>query len=144
MNPGKEAARRLLAAASHCGDPACDCSSVGAVYRIDQSAVQEIAVHGNVYLAIADAVDWLDATGQLLGTGEYLGVVVGVWIAPDDLYPRPSEHPAAKEMLMAVVCDGNGEISIATDGGAYDDGTEATDGRMVVVMRAARAAISRE
>jgi len=144
MNPGTEAARRLLAAAPRCGDPACECSSIGAVYRADHTSIQEIAVHGNVYQAIAEAVASLDATGQLLGTGEYLGIGVGVWLAPDGTYPRTSEHPAAKEMLMAVVCDGDGEISVATDGGAFDNEPESTDGRIVTVMRAARAAISRE
>jgi len=37
-----------------------------------------------------------------------------------------------------------GEISVATDGGAFDNEPESTDGRIVTVMRAARAAISRE
>jgi len=42
------------------------------------------------------------------------------------------------------VCDGDGEISVATDSGAFGDEPDMTDGRMVTVMRAARAAISRE
>lgn len=142
MKTGSTAARELLEASSHCGDPKCDCAGIGAVYRIGPTSVAEVAYSGNVYLSIAQAVDTVVRSGSMLSPEEYLGAVVGVWIAPVQDGVRPSLHPEAQEVLMAVVCDGSGDVTVAMGDKTISLAGNDADGPLAGVLRAARATLS--
>jgi hypothetical protein len=140
VKTGTTAARELLQATRHCGDPKCECAGIGVVYRVGPASVEELARSGNVYLSIARAVDALELCGRPLRTDEYLGAVVGVWVAPTDNGTRPSLHPEAKEVLMAIVCDGHGEVTAAIEGTTLPDND--ADGPLAAVLRGARILVS--